>query len=135
MEFAALTEFNPGGADGGEQSGGKLARVEGALGELAGSSILEILQCGVGVEGDGDAGELLDAREEGRVELSAELREREQRGRIVGIVDGEYAGSSGRGVGEGGIALQNQHAGTAVVELQGDREADDTGANDEHVWR
>ena len=51
MEFAALAEFNPGGADGGEQSGGKLARVERVLGEAAGSSILEILQCGVGVEG------------------------------------------------------------------------------------
>jgi len=36
-------------------------------------------------------------------------------------------------VGEGSVALQHKHAGTAAVELQGDREADDAGTSNEYV--
>jgi hypothetical protein len=51
----------------------------------------------------------------------------------VGVMDGEHAGGGGGGVGEGGIAFQYQHAGTAGMEFQGKREANDAGASNEDV--
>ena len=76
MKFSVLAEFNSRGADGGKQSGGKMAGIEGMLGEAVDSAVTAVLQSGVGVEGDCDAGEFLDACEEGGVKLRAELRER-----------------------------------------------------------
>lgn len=113
-----------------------MARVEGVLGQALRCAVRLVLECGVGVEGNGDAGELLDVLEEGWVQLGAEQGEREQRGRIVGVVNGEHAGSGVcGGVRESGVALQEEDAGSASMEFQGKREADYASTGDEHIRR
>ena len=132
-KFVVLAEIDPGGTDSFEQSSGKMAWVEGVLDETVGSSILVILQRGVRVEGHGDAGELFDVIEKGGVELGTELGERAQGGRMVWVVRCEHTGSCSGGVGEGGVTLEDHHTGAAGVELQGEREANDTGTGDEDI--
>jgi hypothetical protein len=132
-KFVVLAEVNRGGTDGFEQSSGEMAGIEGVLGKTIDGAVGAVLQRGVGMEGHGDAGELLDVFEEAGVELGAELGERAQGGRMVWVVRGEHAGGGVGGVGERGVALEDQYAGAAGVELQGEREANDAGTGDEDI--
>jgi len=78
----------------------------------------ERLQGGVGVEGDANAGEGVDAIEKGRVEVEAEFGERTQLGGIVGVVCGEHSGGRGGRFGEWGGAVEHGDAEAAVVEFE-----------------
>jgi hypothetical protein len=93
----------------------------------------EVLEGGLGLEGDAEAGEALDAVEEVGVEGEAVGGEGQERGRVVGIEGGEHAGGGGGGVGEGGVALEDGDPVAAGVEFESEREADDAGAGDEDV--
>ncbi len=134
LDFGVFAEVDGGCADGSEESGSELARVEGVLGEAEGGAVGEVLDGGVGLIGDGEAGEGLDALQEGGIERDAEAREREKRGRVVGIFGGEHAGGCGGGLRKGGVAFEDRDAGTAGVELKGERQTDDAGSGDKDVW-
>ena len=110
-----------------------MAGIEGVLGEAIDGVVGAVLQRCAGMERHGDAGELLDSFEEGWIEQGTELGERAQGGRMVWVVRGEHAGRGSGGVGECGIALEDQHAGAAGVELQGEREANDAGTGNEDI--
>ena len=56
----------------------------------------------------------------------------ERRG-VVGIVCGEHTGRGGRGFGEWSGALEDSDAEAAMVEFEGEREADDAGPGDANV--
>jgi len=134
-ERAVFAEVNGGGADGGEESSGELAGVEGLLGERGDGAVGRVLEGSFSLYRDGEAGEGFDALQEGWVESDAELREREQGGWVVGVVGGEHPGGGGGGVGERGVAFEDGDAGATGVEFEGEREADDAGPGDEDVWR
>jgi hypothetical protein len=52
---------------------------------------------------------------------------------VVGIVGCEHAGGGGGGFGEWGRAVEDGDAGAAVVEFEGEGEADDAGSGDAYV--
>ena len=151
-------EVDGGGAYGGEECGGELAGVEAVLveedeavvaGGECGEETSEVfggescwrgadggwkgLQGGVGLEGDADAGESVEAVEEGGVEREAEVGERVELRRVVGIVGGEHSGGGGGGFGEWSGAVEDGDADAAVVEFEGEGEADDAGSGDADV--
>ncbi len=72
-------------------------------------------------------------REPVGVEREAEVGEGLKRRGIFGIVRGEHAGGGGRGLGEGDAGLKDRNAGSAAMEFEGEREADDAGAGDADV--
>lgn len=104
------------------------------LGETLRWVVEPVLQSGVCMKRNCDAGKFLNAVEEGWVELNAELGEWEQRGRVVGIVQSEHASSGRGGVDECGIALEDDDVGATGMELQGEGKTDDAGTGDEDVW-
>jgi hypothetical protein len=150
-------DVDGGSADGGDQGGSELARVETPLFDqlkamLAGSelrkdvvevvgtedigcgSILgERLQGGAGVERDRDTGESVETFEEGWVEGEAEVGERTKLWR-VGVVTGcQHSGSGSGGLHEWSSLLEDGDAEPPVVEFQGEREADDAGPSDTEI--
>lgn len=134
-EFGVLAEFYVSRPDGGEQSRGELAGIERVFGEAIDGSVWTVLQRSVRLEGDGYARELLDACEETWVELGTKLGERQQRRRVVGVEGGKHPGCGGGGVGERGVTLDYEDAGTAGMEFQGEGEADNAGTGDEDIRR
>jgi hypothetical protein len=149
-------EIDGGCVDGGEECGGEFAGIEAMfvqkseglvawveLGQQAreffwGEEVglggrIYGLEGDVGVEGDLVARKGLEAVEEGWVEGEAEIGEGAKLRRIVRIASGEHAGSGGGGFGEGGAAIENGDAGSAVVEFEGEGEADDAGSGDADV--
>jgi hypothetical protein len=117
----------------GEESGGKLARVDRLLGQALGGAILEVLKGRVGLERDGEAGEIAQAIEEAGVERQAVGSEGTQRRRIMWIAGCEHAGGSGRGALHGSGAVEYRHSRSACVQLQSEREPDDACAGDYEV--
>ena len=91
------------------------------------------LESGAGLEGDFDAGERVETIEEGWVEGEAEIGEWAQRRGIVGVAGGEHSGGGGGGFGEGLSLLEDGHAEAAMVEFEGEREADDACACDADI--
>jgi hypothetical protein len=91
------------------------------------------LDGGVGLEGDLETGETVETVEECGVERKAEVGERLELRRVVGVVSGEHSGSGGGGLGEwsGTIEYDDGHA--SVVEFKGEGEADDAGSGDTDV--
>lgn len=83
------------------------------------------------MEGNADAGESLQAIEEGWIEREAEIGESSELWRVVGILGGEHAGGGGGGFGEGSGAVEDSDADTPMVEFKGEGEADDAGPRDE----
>jgi hypothetical protein len=75
----------------------------------------------------------LEAVEEGWVEGEAQIGERGKLLGIVGIAGGEHAGCSGGGFGEWGAAVEDDDAGSPMVEFEGEGEADDAGSGDADV--
>jgi hypothetical protein len=91
------------------------------------------LQSGVGLEGDVDARESAEAVEEVRIERQAEGSQREEFGRVVGIVGSQHSrGRRGR-FGEWHALVKHGDAVAAEVEFKGEREADDAGSSDAQV--
>ena len=76
----------------------KVEVMEGVAGEevvdLPGEEVMgvwlagDLLEGGLGLEGDGVAGEFGDASEEGGVEFCGRMSERVERGGVVGVVKG-----------------------------------------------
>ena len=83
----------------------------------SGARVLELLQGQAGLKGDGDAAEMLDARQELGIEGSAVARECEQLRGIIGVLRGEHAGSRGRGLLERGGGFGDDDPGTAMMEF------------------
>jgi hypothetical protein len=79
------------------------------------------LQGVVGVEGDANAREGVEAVEEGGVEREAEVGERAELRGIVGVVRGEHSGGGGGGLGEWVAAFEHGDAEATVVEFEGER--------------
>lgn len=52
---------------------------------------------------------------------------------VVGIAGGEHAGGGGGCLGEGSAAVEDGDAGSAVMEFEGEGEADDAGSGDADV--
>jgi len=52
---------------------------------------------------------------------------------MVRVVRGEHACGCGGGVGERGVALEDQYTGTAGLEFQCERKANDPGSRDEDI--
>ena len=75
----------------------------------------------------------MQAIEKARVELEAEVGKGMELRGIVRVVGGEHAGGSGGGFGEWGSAVEHGDTGAAVMEFEGEREADDTGSGDADV--
>jgi hypothetical protein len=113
-------EVDGGGMYGGEKRCGELTGVEAVLveedetvvagvecgyevGELCGGEFIvcggdfgrEGLQGGVGLEGDANAGESVEAVEEVGIEREAQVGEGAESGRVVGIAGGEHSGGGG----------------------------------------
>lgn len=84
----------------------------------------------VRLEGNERARKVGDTGKEVRVERSAEQREGCQRGGVGRIVDGEHAGRRSAGLGKGGSCLENGYSGSAVMEFQCERQANDACASD-----
>jgi len=55
----------------------------------------------VGLEGDANAGENVEAVEEAGIEREAQVGEGAELGRVVGIAGSEHSGGGGGGFGEG----------------------------------
>ena len=91
------------------------------------------LQGGVGLEGDVDAGESADALEEVRIERQAEGSQRQELGRVVGIVGSQHSRGCRGGFGEWHALVKHGDAVAAEVEFKGEGEADDAGASDADV--
>jgi hypothetical protein len=148
--------------DGGEKCGGELAGVDTLfveedeavvtgsefweeMGEvfgleyvaryIAGGGCVEwkSLQGGFGLEGNADAGESVEAVEDGWVKREAEVGERAEEGWVVRVVGGEHAGGGGGGFGEGSGAVKDGDGDVAMVEFEGEGEADDAGTGDADV--
>ena len=85
------------------------------------------------MERDSDAGECVEAIEEGRVEREAEVGELAQRRRIVRIARGEHSGGSGGGFGERLCLIEDGDAEAAAMEFERERKADDAGSSDADV--
>jgi chromosome segregation ATPase len=88
----------------------------------------------VGLEGNTDAGENAEPVEEGGIEREAQVGKGAKLGRVVGIADGEHSGGGSGGFGERGGLVQHGDTDAPVMELKGEREADDTGSSDADVW-
>ena len=67
------------------------------------------------------------------VERKAEIGEGLQSGGIFRIVRGEHACCGGGGLGEGEAGFEDGNVGSAVMEFEGEGEADDPGAGDTDV--
>jgi hypothetical protein len=91
------------------------------------------LQGGVGLNGDVDAGESVDAAEEVGIERLAEGGQRQELGWVVGIVDSQHARGRRGGFGEWLALVKHGDAVAAVVEFKGEGEADDAGSGDAEV--
>ncbi len=91
------------------------------------------LQGDVGLEGDANAGEDAEAVEEVGIEREAQVGERAKLGRIVRIVGGKHSGGSGRGFRKRGGLVKHCDMDAAVMEFQGEGEADDAGSGDTDV--
>jgi hypothetical protein len=91
------------------------------------------LQGGVGLEGDADSGESVDAVEVVGIERQAEGGQRQELGRVVGIVGSQHAcGRRGR-FGEWLALVKYCDAVASVVEFKGEGETDDAGSSDAEV--
>ena len=75
----------------------------------------------------------MEAVEEVWVKGEAEIGEGPKLRRIVGIAGGEHASGGGGGLGERSGAIEDSDAGSAVVEFEGEGEADDAGSGDADV--
>ena len=91
------------------------------------------MQGKTGVEGNGDAGQMMQAVEKARVELEAEVGEGMELGSIVWVGGGQHAGGGSGGFGERSSAVEHGDMGAAVMEFEGKREADDAGPGDTDV--
>ena len=93
----------------------------------------ERLQRGAGLESDVEAGEIVDAGEVVGVERDAELGQGAKLRRIVGIIGGEHSGGCGGCLGEGSALIEDGDPGSAMMEFEGEREADDAAAGDADI--
>lgn len=87
----------------------------------------------MGLEGNADAGEVVEAVEEFRVKREAEFGEGTKFYRVGGIACGEHSGGGGGGFGQWGGPFEYGDAETAMVEFEGEREADDAGSGDADI--
>jgi hypothetical protein len=118
----------------GDERGQEVGEVVGGEDVVCGGDVRgERLQGGVGVEGSAETGEGVESLEEGGVEREAEIGEGAEVRRVVGVCGGEHAGGGGGGFGEWVVAIEHGDAEATVVELEGEREADDAGAGDADV--
>jgi hypothetical protein len=151
-------KIDGGGADCSEKCGGELARVEALLveedetvvagdecweevGKVFGGEFVccvwgggwECLQGGSGLKGDADAGESVEAIKEVGIEREAEIGKGTKLRWVVRIGGGQHSGGGGRRFGEGSGLVKDGDADAAVVEFEGEGEADDAGACDADV--
>ncbi len=133
QDVAAFDPLDRGCLDGGAQGGGELAGIDGVLGQAERGTVLQILNRGVGLKRNGDSRKCLDAVEEGWVALGAEAGEFEDLGRVVGVLGGQHAGGGGGGSGEASSAVDDGDGGSAIAQLEGRGEADQTGSQDDDV--
>jgi hypothetical protein len=112
-----------------------LAWVEGVLGEVKGLAGGEMLDGGVGLEGNAEAGERFHAVKKVGIERDAEAREGKKRGRVVRVFRGQHASGSGGGLTHCGAGVEDGDTSAAMVEFQRERETDDASTSDGDVWK
>ena len=157
---AAGIEIDPGRADSSQQCSAELARVEAVLiklheamtaGRKRRADVVETsvskdgrrrgmprryrLQRAASLEGDSDAGELVDAIEEGRVEGQTQICKRLQRQGIFWVVRCQHACGGAGGLAQGRPGVEDGDRGPARVELERQRKADDAGACDADIGK
>jgi len=87
----------------------------------------------VGLEGDLDTGEGVEAVQVAGVEFETEVGDGSQGGRDMRIGGGQHSGSGGGGFGEGRGLIEHGDAVTTAVEFEGEGETDDAGSGDADV--
>ena len=92
-----------------------------------------LLDGGMGLEGDADAGKRVEAVEEGWIECEAKVGEWLKQERVVRIGRGQHSCGCGGGFAEGSGAVEYGDADAAVVKFEGEGEADDACASDADV--
>src|SRR5258708_33597776 len=75
----------------------------------------------------------MEAVEEGGIKREAQVSEGAELGQVVGIAGGQHSGGGGGGFAERGGLIQYGDAGAAVMEFEGEGEADDPGPSDADV--
>ena len=88
------------------------------FGEACNGAVCKMLVGDACLERDGDAGERGDSVEEPGIEMNTEAGERMQRGRIVGVVDGQHACGGGGSVGQRCIAFKDRDLRAAAVKFE-----------------
>jgi hypothetical protein len=118
------------GLESGKETG-EVCRKEFAV--CGGDTVWKGLQGDVGLEGYANAGENVEAVEEGGIKREAQGSEGVELGRVVGIAGGKHSGGGGGGFGERGGSIKHGDSHAAVVEFEGEGEADDAGPGDADV--
>jgi hypothetical protein len=91
------------------------------------------LQGRVSLEGDADSRESADTVEEVGIEREAEGGQRQELGRSLRIMSGQHTGGRSGRFGKRSAPVKHGDSVAAVVELKGEREADDAGSSNAQV--
>jgi hypothetical protein len=151
-------EVDGGGSDGGEEGAREFAGIETMLfeegeavaawhklrkkmGQLCGGEhvgrcvgfVRERLQGGVGLERYVETGEIKEAGKVVWVEGDAEVGQRAKLRWVFGVVGGEHSCGRSGSLREWNALLKNGNPGSAMMEFEGERKADDAAAGDADV--
>ena len=85
------------------------------------------------MEGNSDPGEFVETIEKSCIERQTEIGELTQRSGIVRVAGGEHSRGGCPGFGERLPLIEDGDAESAMVEFEGEREADDAGSSDADV--
>jgi hypothetical protein len=87
----------------------------------------------MGLEGDADGCERVEAVEEVGVERKTEVGEWEELRRVAGVCGGEHSGGGGGGHGETAALIDDRNSCAAMSKFEGSRETNHPGTNNDNT--